>query len=47
MSVTESSVQEALRKLVDPNTEKDFVATRSVKNVKVSGSDVALEIELG
>jgi ATP-binding protein involved in chromosome partitioning len=47
MSVTESSVQDALRKLVDPNTGKDFVATRSVKNVKLSGADVSLEIELG
>jgi ATP-binding protein involved in chromosome partitioning len=47
MSVTDSSVQEALRKLVDPNTGKDFVATRSVKNVKVTGSDVSLAIELG
>jgi ATP-binding protein involved in chromosome partitioning len=47
MSVNESSVQDALRTLVDPNTGKDFVATRSVKNVKVSGSDVALDIELG
>jgi ATP-binding protein involved in chromosome partitioning len=47
MSVNESSVQEALRKLVDPNTGKDFVATRSVKNVKVTGTDVSLAIELG
>jgi len=47
MSVNESSVQDALRTLVDPNTGRDFVATRSVKNVKVSGSDVALDIELG
>jgi ATP-binding protein involved in chromosome partitioning len=47
MSVNEGSVQEALRQLVDPNTGKDYVATRSVRNIKVSGSDVALEIELG
>src|SRR5262245_32773903 len=47
MSVNEASVQEALRKLVDPNTGKDFVATRSIRNLKVSGDDVALEIELG
>jgi ATP-binding protein involved in chromosome partitioning len=47
MSVTESNVQEALQKLVDLNTGKDFVATRSVKNVKVSGGDVSLDIELG
>src|SRR5688500_697384 len=47
MSVSESSVQEALRNLVDPNTGKDYVATRSARNIKVSGSDVALDIELG
>ncbi len=47
MSVNEASVQEALRKLVDPNTGKDYVATRSARNIKVSGSDVALDIELG
>jgi len=47
MSVTEGSVQEALRRLVDPNTGKDYVSTRSARNIKVSGNDVALEIELG
>jgi len=47
MSVTESSVQDALRKLVDPNTGKDYASTRSARNIKVSGNDVALEIELG
>jgi ATP-binding protein involved in chromosome partitioning len=47
MSVTESSVHDALRKLVDPNTGKDFLATRSVKNLKLSGSNVSLDIELG
>ncbi|HEX6155690.1 MAG TPA: iron-sulfur cluster assembly protein, partial [Burkholderiales bacterium] len=47
MSVSESSIQEALRKLVDPNTGKDYVSTRSARNIKVSGNDVALEIELG
>jgi ATP-binding protein involved in chromosome partitioning len=47
MSVTEASVQEALRKLVDPNTGKDYVSTRSARNIQISGNDVALEIELG
>src|SRR3954464_3182646 len=47
MSVNESQIQDALKKLVDPNTGKDFVATRSARNIKVSGDDVALEIELG
>ena len=47
MSLSETQVQDALRKLVDPNTGKDFVATRSARNIKVSGSDVSLDIELG
>jgi ATP-binding protein involved in chromosome partitioning len=47
MSVNESSIQEALRKLVDPNTGKDYVSTRSARNIKLSGDDVSLDIELG
>ena len=47
MSLTEAQIQETLRKLVDPNTGKDFVATRSARNIKVSGDEVSLEIELG
>ena len=39
MSLSEAQVQDTLRKLVDPNTGKDFVATRSARNIKVSGSD--------
>src|SRR6195256_3124512 len=47
MSVNESSIQDALRKLVDPNTGKDFVTTRSARNIKLAGDDVSLDIELG
>jgi ATP-binding protein involved in chromosome partitioning len=47
MPLSEADVQAALAKLVDPNTGKDFVSTRSVKNVKLAGGQVALEIELG
>ncbi len=47
MSFTESDVQAALKKLIDPNTKKDFVSGKSVKNIKVSGSDVSLDILLG
>jgi ATP-binding protein involved in chromosome partitioning len=47
MSLSEAAVQGALKQLVDPNTGKDFVATRSVRNIKLSGDDVALDIELG
>jgi ATP-binding protein involved in chromosome partitioning len=47
MSLSEAAVQGALKQLVDPNTGKDFVATRSARNIKVAGDDVSLDIELG
>src|ERR671936_1859372 len=47
MPLSEAQVQSVLRSLVDPNTGKDFVATRSVRNLKVSGYEVSLDIELG
>src|SRR5712672_876022 len=47
MALGEAQVQETLRKIVDPNTGKDLVSTRSARNIKVAGSDVSLDIELG
>lgn len=47
MSLTPESVTEALKTVIDPNTGKDLVSTRCVKNVSVSGSDVSFEVELG
>src|SRR5436305_6676675 len=47
MPLSEAQVQSVLRSLVDPNTGKDLVATRSVRNLKLAGEDVSLEIELG
>jgi len=47
MSFSDIDVQSALKNLLDPNTKKDFVSGKSVKNVKVSGCDVSLDILLG
>jgi len=47
MSFTEADVQSALKQLTDPNTKKDFVSGKSVKNIKISGNDVSLDILLG
>src|SRR5436309_14688417 len=47
MPLNEAQVQSVLRSLVDPNTGKDFLATRSVRNIKSAGDEVSLEIELG
>jgi ATP-binding protein involved in chromosome partitioning len=46
MSVSDQQVQAALKELVDPNTQKDFVATKSVKNIKVDGDKVTLDVVL-
>ena len=47
MSITEQSIQTALKEIVDPNTGKDLVTSRSAKNIKITGRDVSLDIELG
>ena len=47
MSITVETIQQALSKVIDPNTGKDFVSTRSVKNLQLNGADVSLTIELG
>ena len=47
MSITLETVREALSSVIDPNTGKDFVATKSAKNIKIDGANVSLDIELG
>ena len=47
MAVTKEAVEAALKNLIDPNTQKDFVASKEVKGINVDGDTVSLEIELG
>jgi ATP-binding protein involved in chromosome partitioning len=47
MAVTEQQVQEALKQLIDPNTRKDYVTTKSVKSIRVDGDNVSVDILLG
>ena len=47
MAITEQQVQEALKELIDPNTRKDYVTTKSVRNVKVEDDKVSVDILLG
>ncbi|MGH9806870.1 MAG: iron-sulfur cluster carrier protein ApbC [Terriglobia bacterium] len=47
MPMSEADVRAVLSKITDPNTGKDFVATRSVKSVKLDGDAVSVDIELG
>src|SRR5947209_955432 len=46
MALTEADVQDATRRVVDPNTGKDFVTTKAVKKIAVSASGVAIELLL-
>ncbi len=47
MSVTVENVQKSLQSVIDPNTGKDLITTKSAKNIKVDGSDVSLDVVLG
>ena len=47
MAITEQQVKDALQTLVDPNTQKDFITTKSARNIKVNGNDVTLDVQLG
>jgi ATP-binding protein involved in chromosome partitioning len=47
MAISEADIRAALGALVDPNTGKDYVSTRSVKGTRITGDDVQVDIELG
>jgi len=46
-TVTEAALLAALKTVLDPNTGKDFVAARQIKNLKIEGDEVAFEVEFG
>ncbi len=47
MTIQDQDVLQALAAVIDPNTGKDFVSAKQVKNLLVSGGDVAFDVELG
>ncbi len=47
MSLSESQIQNILKQVVDPNTGKDFVSAKAVRNIRIDGNNVALDIVLG
>src|SRR6266540_7409872 len=47
MPVTQEQIHSALKEVLDPNTGKDFFATKSAKNIRVEGANVSLDVELG
>ena len=47
MSITAEDVKARLSAVIDPNTQKDFVTSKSIKNIKVEGGNISLDVELG
>ncbi|WP_285412824.1 iron-sulfur cluster carrier protein ApbC [Variovorax sp. efr-133-TYG-130] len=47
MALTPEGLTDALKAVADPNTGKEFVASRSLRNLQVSEGDVSFDIELG
>ncbi len=47
MTVTEQTLMDALKSVVDPNTGRDFVASKAIRNLTLTGGDVAFDVELG
>ncbi len=47
MPAIESALLDALKTVTDPNTGRDFVSTKQLKNLRIEDGDVAFDVELG
>ena len=47
MALSEQALLAALQTVIDPNTGKDFVTTKALKNLSIEGADVSFEVVLG
>jgi ATP-binding protein involved in chromosome partitioning len=47
MPLSDADVTTSLKGVIDPNTGKDLVAGKAVKNVRIDGDQIAIEIQLG
>ncbi len=47
MAISESTLLDALKSVIDPNTERDFVSGKQIKNLRIDGGDVSFDVELG
>ncbi|MBF5038982.1 iron-sulfur cluster carrier protein ApbC [Methylophilus sp. 13] len=47
MAISDIVIQSTLKLSIDPNTGKDFVSSKSIKNIQVNGNDVSLDVVLG
>lgn len=47
MAIADLDIQNALKTLIDPNTGKDFITSKSAKNIQITGNHVSVDIVLG
>ena len=47
MPATEPSITAAIQTVIDPNTGRDFVSGKQVRNLRIQGADVSFDVELG
>jgi ATP-binding protein involved in chromosome partitioning len=47
MPVSETALLDALRTVVDPQTQQDYVSGKQLRNLRIDGDQVSFEIELG
>ena len=47
MAVSEKDLLAALATVQDPHTGKDFISTQALRNLQITGGDVAFDVELG
>ncbi len=47
MSISVEAVKAVLSGVVDPNTGKDLISSKSARNIQVDGANVTLDVELG
>jgi len=47
MPASEPALLDALKAVADPNTGRDFVTARQLKNLRIDGGEVAFDVELG
>nr|MCH9849366.1 iron-sulfur cluster carrier protein ApbC [Betaproteobacteria bacterium] len=47
MAITELLVQSTLKLCIDPNTGKDFISSKSAKNIQIKDNNISLDIILG
>ncbi len=45
--VSQSQIEEALKAYIDPYLEKDLVSTKSIKDIKIDGDKVTVDVQLG